>query len=386
MPMFPRAISFLYVAIWLSIIAIVHIPLSGIEEAPSSQARNGQNAAKMDGDDTPIDIGNGLQTGHTSVRFSSPQADEVFLFPTDIDLTVSGLDEAGNVTKVEFFNGQTSLAALTEGPFEFTWEVVPQGIHSLTAKVFTDGSSVVFSDPISIAVLESPPGDPQQLLTGPRLPDNSVEIHLLASPGKTVSFQQSDNLSDWNELSSGILTSGLLSIHPNVAGISRKFYRATSEPLELLLLGSDLVQARPGAIITLQVAGINEDEPLSVRFFNDSGFEVDVPVVRASASEVRVSVPPYYNLQSKGYASGNVNLRLVREVDSAETLSNIQSDFVIEDLPESSWAPGTVTRAFLLGTSRQYQYTLSGINLIDIAADGTPLGFLSPPVCRKCLP
>jgi hypothetical protein len=70
---------------------------------------------------------------------------------------VSGLNEAGNVTKVEFFNGQTSLAALTEVPFEFTWEGVPQGIHSLTAKVFADGNSVVFSDPISIAVLESLP-------------------------------------------------------------------------------------------------------------------------------------------------------------------------------------------------------------------------------------
>ena len=315
------------------------------------------------------------QAEDPTVSITSPQADTVFLPPQDLELSVSVEEGLGQVARVDYFQGAEFLASSSRTPFSHTWRNVPEGIHSITAIVVGNDGSEMISDPVSIAVLRETPSDPPRIRISSPLPNDSVSLHLLAAPGKQVVFEQSEDLSVWSRLHSGNQTTGLLSAQLEIGEVPRQFVRATvSEPAELRLLGLDVVSARPGAILTIEAAGLDPDNQIFVHFFNDTGFDAEVPVVRASPTEVRVSVPPYFNLVAEDFSEGMVNLRLIQRTESAETVSNTQPDFRIENLPELSLPPGTLTRALLLGSYRQSQYALSGINLIELASEGTELG------------
>ncbi len=74
--------------------------------------------------------------------------------PASTDLTASALDADGNIGKVEFFAGNTSLGTHTGavGPWSVRWNNIPAGTHTLTAKATDDKGAVTTSGPVDLKV------------------------------------------------------------------------------------------------------------------------------------------------------------------------------------------------------------------------------------------
>ncbi|RZS75371.1 DUF7594 domain-containing protein [Pseudobacter ginsenosidimutans] len=102
------------------------------------------------------------QGGNSSptVSITSPASGASFTAPASITINATANDADGNVTLVEFFNGTTKLGEDNTAPYTFTWNNVPQGAYSLTAKATDDSSATTTSPVVSITVGAAPPCDP----------------------------------------------------------------------------------------------------------------------------------------------------------------------------------------------------------------------------------
>jgi chitinase len=86
------------------------------------------------------------------VSITSPASGATFTSPAIITITASASDNDGSVSKVEFFNGATSLGAVTSAPYTFTWSNVANGTYSLTAKATDNQGAVTTSGAVSVTV------------------------------------------------------------------------------------------------------------------------------------------------------------------------------------------------------------------------------------------
>jgi len=59
----------------------------------------------------------------------------------DIEILADASDSDGSVVTVEFYDGDIYLGEDTSAPYSFTWNSVPSGCHSITAKAIDDGGS-----------------------------------------------------------------------------------------------------------------------------------------------------------------------------------------------------------------------------------------------------
>ena len=93
------------------------------------------------------------------VSITAPTNNSSFNANSAITITANASDTNGNVTKVEFFNGGTKLGEDTSSPYSFTWNSVPAGVYSISAKATDNVGAVVTSAAISITVtaLNTPP-------------------------------------------------------------------------------------------------------------------------------------------------------------------------------------------------------------------------------------
>src|SRR5439155_14345936 len=78
---------------------------------------------------TPVNI---TVNNAPAVSITSPANGATFTAPANIPISANASDD-GSVAKVEFFQGTTKLGEDTTFPYEFTWNSVPAGTHSLTA-------------------------------------------------------------------------------------------------------------------------------------------------------------------------------------------------------------------------------------------------------------
>lgn len=87
-----------------------------------------------------------------TVAITAPAAGANFGAPASITITANAADSDGTVTKVEFFQGSTSLGVDTSSPFSITWANVAIGSYSLTAKATDDDGTITTSAPVAITV------------------------------------------------------------------------------------------------------------------------------------------------------------------------------------------------------------------------------------------
>jgi hypothetical protein len=92
--------------------------------------------------------GNTLPT----VSITSPLNGDLFLSGDDIAIEANASDTNGYVTKVEFFQGTTKLGEDTDAPYSYTWNNVPVGRYSLTARATDNNDGVSTSSAVSIGV------------------------------------------------------------------------------------------------------------------------------------------------------------------------------------------------------------------------------------------
>ncbi|MBI3730906.1 MAG: hypothetical protein HY254_21555 [Burkholderiales bacterium] len=77
--------------------------------------------------------------------------------PATIILNATAADTDGTISKVEFFNGATSIATVTQSPYKTNWENVSQGSYSVTAKATDNLGAMTTSTPVQVAVTKNVP-------------------------------------------------------------------------------------------------------------------------------------------------------------------------------------------------------------------------------------
>lgn len=85
-------------------------------------------------------------------------------------LTAEAADPDGTVTRVEFFDGGTSVGVDTEAPFGVQWTPSATGSRSITARAADDEGALTTSAPVTVAVQSAGGGDvtpPTATLTSP---------------------------------------------------------------------------------------------------------------------------------------------------------------------------------------------------------------------------
>jgi len=81
----------------------------------------------------------------------------VFQAPVDITFSATATDSDGTIAKVEFFDYDRLLGAVTQSPYQFTWTNVPPGAYfGLRAKA-TDNRGAASVSEIYIIVEEPLP-------------------------------------------------------------------------------------------------------------------------------------------------------------------------------------------------------------------------------------
>jgi len=91
------------------------------------------------------------------ISITSPVSGSSFTAPANITIAANASDPDGKISKVEFFNGTSSIVSLSATPWTFTWNDVAAGTYSLTA-VATDNSGLkTTSAAITLTVNNSPP-------------------------------------------------------------------------------------------------------------------------------------------------------------------------------------------------------------------------------------
>jgi GH18 family chitinase len=86
------------------------------------------------------------------VSILQPTQNQNFTTPANVAIVASASDPDGTISKVEFYNGTTLWATMTASPYSFTWQNVPVGTHTLTAKATDNQNAVTTSSPITITV------------------------------------------------------------------------------------------------------------------------------------------------------------------------------------------------------------------------------------------
>jgi glucose/arabinose dehydrogenase/plastocyanin len=108
-----------------------------------------------------------------TVTITSPTNGTIFNSPTNIDVTATAEDTGGSITRVEFFNGSTSLGVDTGSPFSVSANF-GVGTHLLTAVATDNVNTRSTSAPVSITVRSAPIDNP----IAARIPKGDITIEL----------------------------------------------------------------------------------------------------------------------------------------------------------------------------------------------------------------
>lgn len=136
-------------------------------------------------------------------------------------------DLDGFVVKVEFFRSSTKIGEASQSPFTADWHSDVLGEHTLMARATDNLGAVAWSAPLTLTVL--PPERAE--LHEPAMLAPKAFGFCLTGPTGAYLIQTSTNLFDWRDWTTVTNETGFVHvIDPDVAGISRQFYRAQSVP------------------------------------------------------------------------------------------------------------------------------------------------------------
>ena len=101
-----------------------------------------------------------------TVSISSPANNASFTAPASISLTASASDADGTVSKVEYFNGSTSIGSSTTSPYTISWSNVAAGSYTVTAKATDNSGATTTSSAISLTVNGNTGGNTGKVIVG----------------------------------------------------------------------------------------------------------------------------------------------------------------------------------------------------------------------------
>jgi subtilase family serine protease len=91
-----------------------------------------------------------------TVLLTEPADNTEYMGPASITLAASAVNSKGAISKVEFYQGETLLGAVTETPYNFTWNNVTAGNYVLTVRAYDELGASVKSTPVHISVAPPP--------------------------------------------------------------------------------------------------------------------------------------------------------------------------------------------------------------------------------------
>lgn len=100
------------------------------------------------------------------VSITGPVNGSVYEAPATLVLTSTASDMDGSVSKVEYFNGTSLLGAGEDPSFAFTWNDIPAGSYTITARATDDLGAYTVSAPVNIQV-NRPNQAPMVVITTP---------------------------------------------------------------------------------------------------------------------------------------------------------------------------------------------------------------------------
>lgn len=87
-----------------------------------------------------------------TVSITSPTNNSLFNPPAIITINADAADANGTVTQVDFYNGTTLLGTDATSPYSYTWNNVPLGEYTLTAKATDNDGNETVSTAVATAV------------------------------------------------------------------------------------------------------------------------------------------------------------------------------------------------------------------------------------------
>jgi hypothetical protein len=99
------------------------------------------------------------------VTLISPVDNTTLIAPANITIQANASDNDGSISKVEFYQGTTLLASVTNSPYIFSWTNVATGTYTLTAKATDNLDATTISSEIKVIVKTN--SLPTVTLTGP---------------------------------------------------------------------------------------------------------------------------------------------------------------------------------------------------------------------------
>lgn len=141
-------------------LAIYHRVLSTEEVGWLYNSGNGRRYSELAGTSS----GGGNSNTAPTASITSPNADQEFIAPTDIEIVAQVGDEDGTVVLVEFFDGSDKIGEADSSPFRFVWSDVGEGEYVLRARATDNEGATTLSPPISVTVRPADTGSASQTI------------------------------------------------------------------------------------------------------------------------------------------------------------------------------------------------------------------------------
>jgi len=156
------------------------------------------------------------------ITLLGPADGTVFTAPTNIVLSASASDPDGTISKVEFFQGASKLGETNIPPYQYTWNNVPAGLYSLTAKATDESGASTISGTAAIRV--AAPNVSASYNAG------QIVISWATAAGN-YTLEVTDSLTppiNWSAAPETPLVNGQQTTVTITAGTGNKFYRLRS--------------------------------------------------------------------------------------------------------------------------------------------------------------
>jgi len=170
-------------------------------------------------------IGTTIPNQSPTVNLTAPANNSTFNAPATLSIAANAADADGSITRVEFFNGSTSLGVDATAPYTFSWTNVAAGTYTITARATDNAGAVTTSGAVTVivntvTVPQSPYGGAAQSIPG------TIEAERYDLGGQGVAYNDNTTANQ-----GGAFRTDAVDVEPYGSGFSVA-YIATDEWLE----------------------------------------------------------------------------------------------------------------------------------------------------------
>ena len=163
-----------YTYTWNDVAAGTHVMTARVIDDKNSTATSAARTITVKANEPP------------AVTLTAPETGQSFAAPANITISAGATDSDGAIARVDFYQGATLIGTATSTPYALSWNNVPIGAYSLTAKATDDKSATTTSAAHTIIVKANKA--PTVALTAPEAEKNfAAPANITINAGATDS-------------------------------------------------------------------------------------------------------------------------------------------------------------------------------------------------------